>query len=597
MDNFFSNAIDFNAFKKALKTTKGETVVINILSSDDSLKTPSNDKTNKQRKSMSSKFEPSPFGKFFGARNNGPVDMNDFSGWKNKNYRKTEESFDSDFEDDDDSLFSLSNYMKDKSSDTFNDLDQARTDIQKPITQLPNDDPTLQKFSLDGYMHKLEESILAKDKFSQNEDLLEPIISDEDFINRSTTKQINKHQDENFYGANDDIERFAFDGGDVGSRFSLDSDELDRVRDRLDKLEKEARNIKDKPTEKLITGEEQLVEDEPKDSFDEVTISDDTLIETATEPTTKRGKKLNEVVMHTDTAVKAGSNVIPAQRAVLISTDDIDVEPTEQAAAVLVETKKGDVLTREDFMDMTNEFMSKLSETLGRGGQPNVVTGATGGYVDGDYYAGQDGGGYETEEGAPTTRINQDEMQMKINELMESRERSERETAEKFKKIEEERQKIDEEYKSKIKEMEESYSKKYEEFKQKMYLEKLDSERKVKENEAKIKRKNSELENKLNNKQVGAILRKELKSNFNISNLEMEKKLLEYEKQVGTKAKEEEEVKVEKPKPKKTVKKQPVATIVKETPKAETKPAPKRNTRPRTKRRRIDSDIIGGIQF
>lgn len=586
MDNFFGNAIDFNAFKKALKTTKGETVVINILSSDDSLKTPSNDKTNKQRKSMSSKFEPSPFGKFFGSRNAGPVDMNDFSGWKNKNYRKTEETFDSEFDDEDDSMFSLSNYMKDKSTDTFNDLDQARTDIQKPITQLPNDDPTLQKFSLDGYMHKLEESILAKDKFDENEDLLEPIMSDADYMS-GNAKGLNRHQDENFYGANDDIERFAFDGNDSGARYSMNSDELDKVRDRLDKLEKEANSIKDKPTEGLITGE--IVEDEPKDAFDELIIPKDTLIETASDTSNKRGKKLNEVVMHTD-AIKGGNST---QKPVFINTDEIDTEPTEQPDEVSEESKKGEVLTKEDFMDMTNEFMTKLSETLGRGGQASAG-------VDGNYYDGQGEVGYDGE--VSGTRINEDEMQMKINELMESRERSERETAERFKKIEEERQKIDEEYKSKIKEMEESYSKKYEEFKQKMYLEKLDSERKVKENEAKIKLKNNELENKLNSKQIGAILRKELKSNFNIANLEMEKKLLEYEKQEGKsiKVREEEIVQIEVPKPeKKRVRKSPVVIVKEATSKPEPKVAPKRNTsKPqRKKKRRIDSDIIGGIQF
>ena len=64
-------------------------------------------------------------------------------------------------------------------------------------------------------------------------------------------------------------------------------------------------------------------------------------------------------------------------------------------------------------------------------------------------------------------------MQMKINELVESKNRTEKETEEKLKQIEEERAKIDEEYRAKLKEMEESYSKKYEEFKQKMYLDKL----------------------------------------------------------------------------------------------------------------------------
>ncbi len=566
MDNFFSSALDYNAFKKALKATKGETVVINILSSDDSLKTPVKDKGNKQRKSMSSKYDPSPFGKFFGSKNSDPVDMNDFSGWRNKNYRKTEQSFDtSSYEDDDDSLFSLSNFMKDKSPNTYNELDQAKSELQKPITQLPNDDPTLKKFSLDGYMHKLEESILAKDKFSENDDLLEPIVSDDDFVNQNTRNQINKHQDENFFGVNDSIERFAFDEAGSGSNFSLNSDELDRVKDRLSKLEKEAKDLTDKAADKSADSDDtsESSNDESKDAFDDITLPVDKLTETKSET---RGKKLNEVVMHTETAKTTSSSIT---KPVLINTDEINVDELEQKT----ETKK-EVLTKDDFRDMTNEFMTKLSETLGK----SVDT------------QNDDENGDVSEYMA-----NQDEMQMKINELLKSREKAEKETEERFRKIEEERQKIDDEYKSKIKEMEESYSKKYEEFKQKMYIEKLDAERKIKESESKIKIKKEEIENKLNSKQVGAILRKELKSNFNISNLEMEKKLLEYEKIEGLKQKEV--VVEEKPKPeKKVIKKSPVV-IVKETIKKETKPAPKKTTKSRKRRRRIDSDIIGGIQF
>ena len=55
-----------------------------------------NNKANQARKSMSSKFEPSPFGKFFGSkkRNSNPIDMSEFKSWKSKNYRGAEESLD-----------------------------------------------------------------------------------------------------------------------------------------------------------------------------------------------------------------------------------------------------------------------------------------------------------------------------------------------------------------------------------------------------------------------------------------------------------------------------------------------------------------------
>ena len=67
MDNFFGNALDFNYFKKAMKITDGESIIINISANDSSLavkpKYESNPQ-NKARKNMSNKFEPSPFGKF-----------------------------------------------------------------------------------------------------------------------------------------------------------------------------------------------------------------------------------------------------------------------------------------------------------------------------------------------------------------------------------------------------------------------------------------------------------------------------------------------------------------------------------------------------
>ena len=46
MNNFFYNNFDYTLFKKAFKETKGEPVIINILSSDSSL----TDKKKKQNK-------------------------------------------------------------------------------------------------------------------------------------------------------------------------------------------------------------------------------------------------------------------------------------------------------------------------------------------------------------------------------------------------------------------------------------------------------------------------------------------------------------------------------------------------------------------
>ena len=139
MENFFNDIFEYNLFKKALKATEGETVVVNKLATDDILKH-KDDSPRKnapvQHKNMSEKFEPSPFGRYFGSKRKRttPLDMSDFSSWKNKNYRNIEEK--SAEENNSRPTFSLSEYMKSKSMQKFNDADKQRTENKKPINQL-----------------------------------------------------------------------------------------------------------------------------------------------------------------------------------------------------------------------------------------------------------------------------------------------------------------------------------------------------------------------------------------------------------------------------------------------------------------------------
>ena len=89
---------------------------------------------------------------------------------------------------------------------------------------------------------------------------------------------------------------------------------------------------------------------------------------------------------------------------------------------------------------------------------------------------------------------------------------------------------INEEYQNKLKEMEETYNKKYEEFKQKMILDSNTNEMRVREAEERLKNAQLEAEKELQNRSasdIGIILGREIKSYFNISNLEMDKKLIE----------------------------------------------------------------------
>ena len=177
MNNFFLNGSDMFLFKRAMRETKNEPVVINILSSDPSLKKDvSKTKTEVVRKTFSDKFEPSPFGKFFGPRKTRttPFDMSDFSSWKYKNYRDAEKSIGTSTETDE--KFSVSDYMaKNAASERYHELDQAKSELQKPINQLSSSDPQFKKYSLDSFMTKLEEQTKVKDKFEENDDILEPL--------------------------------------------------------------------------------------------------------------------------------------------------------------------------------------------------------------------------------------------------------------------------------------------------------------------------------------------------------------------------------------------------------------------------------------
>lgn len=595
MDNFFSNALDFNYFKKALKITDGESIIINISSTDSSLvskpKYDSNPQ-NKQRKSMSDKFEPSPFGRFFGSqkRNTAPVDMNDFTSWKNKNYRRKEEQFDMD--DDDFSSFSLAKYMKDNSGDKFNELDQAKTELQKPIGQLASDDPTLKKFSLDSYMHKLEESILAKDKFAENEDLLEPIVSSNDEpssdynYNQSAfggvVKTINKYQDEDFSFGGSNIEKFAFGDEDdeiSGNDFSLDQSEFDKLKKRLDKIERQAKKTttSSKPTQRLliddgIFDEPQKINPETAD-FDSLILKDSDNIEIGTVSDMQsaeqhmHGKKLSEVVVNTDQS--SGKTKMPllfsesepdeaetTQSIVQPKTftkktetveepsyvdsfdEEFDTNEEPEEEMVSIDTlKKSDLITKDNLKEITEEFMAKFAEIYKINNpyaqQPyqDPYTGQTV-YPDQnqDYsanpYAQQDYNRAELEE----YKNNQNKLQEKLLELVEEKNKSEKETRERLKSIEDEKRRMDEEYQNRLREMEENYNKKYEEFKQKIILDTNSHNQKLRETEEKIKAVKFEAQQDLqlrNSTNVGIVLGKELKSYYIISNLEMDKKLIE----------------------------------------------------------------------
>lgn len=509
MENFFNDVFEFNLFKKALKATEGEPVVVNKLATDASINRRGETASKPapvQHKNMSEKFEPSPFGRYFGSKRKRttPLDMSDFSSWKNKNYRKVEETS-SDVEKTK-QTFSLSEYMKSKSLQKFNDLDQARTELKKPITQLSSDDPDLKKFALDSYMHKLEEEVIADDKFKENEDLLEPILNFDD------SQVSSGAQDEDFSASGNNIERFAFDDETLGDSYMLDKSELDEVRRRLEALEKETSKFREEQNHSSLESE-QDVKSEEIISLSDIIKSDEE------DKSSLKTETVQDVNPAEETVVKEQVNELP--RAEIKESKPPEIEEIKKVMAErkkpTVKVNRSNILTKDDYETMTDDFMSQFSNNK------------------------------------ETNNVVSEKMQYNSNLMSKPA--------------------------------------------KKVSVSDLKSQSEL---EAKIAR--LAFENKKNSSKAEKKVlsdegfKKELKSNYNISNLEMDNKLLKISnrmKKEETKLKEvpqaKPEVKVE-PQPKKEVK-VPLPEIKKTTPKTT-------NKKKRGKsRRRIDGDIIGEIDF
>lgn len=718
MNNFFYNGSEYSLFKKALRATKSEPVVINILSTDSSLNDEKQESLQVERKSMSSKYEPSSFGRFFGPRKSKttPVDMSNFSSWKNKNYRKVEENL-SKADSEETTTFSLSDYMnKTMGENKFSDVDQVKSDSQKAITELSTDDPQYKKFSLDSYLQKLEEQNNAKEKFEENDDLLEPLgdmtqdvvpdsSQDEDFMEKSKV----------------DAESLAQDNDLGGDRFAFDKSDLDQVRNRLDKLEREANNIKDKPTEKLIDSNELtkiakegdfdglLSEEDDGIKVDDIEKINEKLVssnedfaeddENREKPQVKHKKffeinksskikgdveeadeiddnptqktkglfddeeDLNDEShsdsagfvgietqedeqdegLNTDIASKPGEDAeniegnIDASGEDLVGEIDENVTTEQDDENNLIPEQKShvgqkkidreDIVTKDDLKSMSDDLLQKFTELYQEHGSSPNGYGYVEGYVDGydeshdmqgqygygqpdgimPYMTGQEGyvqqppysgqgDGFEQQ----TTVGQSVDMQEHILKMLEENKKADEETRNKLKKVEEEKTQLAQDYEKQISELKQAFEKKDEESKQKAYLDKLKNDIKLKKAETNFKLrekqiKETELES-LQKRKIGENLRQELKNNLKISNLEMDKKLLE----TATKLKKYQEVEVQKPL-------EPIIVVAPPADEPEEKevtkkPTKKKTTRrshshTRTPRRKIDSDIIGGIKF
>lgn len=688
MNNFFYNNSEYSLFKRALRTTKNEPVVINISSTDASL-IDENSKQEEQveRKVMSQKFEPSPFGKFFGPRKTRttPVDMKDYSSWKNKNYRKVEQNINED--DEEKPAFSLTDYMnRSFGENKFNDEDQLRHDNQKPIDQLSNDDPVYQKFSLDSYLNKLEEQNKVQSDYETNSDLLEPL---KDITQEYST---DSSQDEEFTETGDvDVEQFALDEHlDDGNKFSFDTEELEKVKNRIEKIEKQANNIKDKPTEKVINTNE-LTEslnleklgvgtNEPGIGEDDIekinkNINDNNLIvDGDIDPTDENNqtpkvshKKFMEINKTPGTSISrpvekdsklASHDEEDENVDDLLSADeddefddedklfgdedlsligsDEDLEDDEEWAGgtdrkEFVSSDKtvsrDDLLTKDDLKTFGDEFMQKFTKLYGGQSDSQVSQGyPSQEYVDSDdnvhineyttdasqepNYSGtenpqiqqmqpiQPGGGYvQTDNDELMDK--QNELQAKILEMIESNKKSDLEAQERLRQVELEKSRITEDYEERLKELEQSFKKRDEELKKQAYIDKLKNDIKLKKAESNYKLREEKIKefekNSSEQMKFGVMLKKELKNNLNVSNLEMDKKLLEIVSKVQ---KEQQEEKVaQEESVNEEVEEVAVPKVRKTAPKAKKRTTRNSHSHTRTPRRKIDSDIIGGINF
>ena len=699
MKNFFYRDSDYDLFRKALRSTKNEPVIINILSDDSSLIEDNVDKglPTVQRKQMSTKFQASPFDKFFGPRKKrtDPLDMKDFSSWRNKNYRESEKQINETPEEA--TKFSFSDYLNSKAKqEKYNDEDQSKSDNQKSIDQLSSGDEDFKKFSLDSYLNKLEQETKVKKEFSETEDLFDN--KGDMFTPTATTEQ-----DENFMATSDvDVEDIAF-GGVSGEKFAFEREELDSVKARLEKMEREANNIIDKPTTKVISTDDinEITGKSEDDEFDlgKLGIEDD--IERVNEKINSLNKALqitgddetetpkvehkrffevnknfddnktdkNEIniLEQLDSAEEASKEEVSAkveessepqklsdmEGDISISTIDVvgaDVgdkqsdnedgvvapvvidgavaseeedseENNEQSESVIdalempeealgeIKTseihKTDEYLTKADFKDMTDEIVSKFTEMYRNPeGQAAGVEPYPGTYADPNQAYAQPGVVGDVT-GQQQFYQQNSELQAKIVELLEQNKKSDEAVAEKLKLAEIEKQRVADQYEARLRELEASMKQQEEDAKQQVYIERLKNDIKFKKSESKYKlreeqiRENEKLSTE--NQLASEKLKSELKNYLNVSNLEMDKKLLECVNKLhkqAVAARQETEEKDEQHEVVEEVKRPSRERS------RSSRPASRRRTstvqsrmRTRTPRRKIDSDIIGGINF
>lgn len=534
MSNFFYKTSDYSLFQKAFRDTSGEDVVVDVLSTDESLKE-NEVVVQKHVIRKDNRFnQESSFNKFFGPRKsmNRNVDMKDFSSWKNKNYRETEKQIGGGIGDK--PKFSFADFMNERShGKTYNDADKNRDNNQKAINQISSDDPLYKRFSLNDYMRRLEEKTRVNSETRENEDLIESL--------GETTQEVvpDSYQDENFEEnvSNIGVEKFVDDDSFKGEKFAVDKSELDEMKSRLEEIKSKTAEInklvEETPEPEIPAFNFETFDDEDEEELDE-NIEESSEVESIEEDTQDSSK--NE--------------------------SHIDVKELEENSETEKETEEGQIKEQKD--EKTDSAVEEKQQEQAAD-QINIIqTVQTAGSSQSEEEKSQT----DAEEAATKPHDKSED----ILKLIDENEKERKDIEEKLKQAEHEKAEAMKVYELRLKELEKSIKEKDREAQKRVLLEKVKNDNRLSEvraeyesREAEIRRLEKESALKL---KIGALLKKELKNNLSISNLEMNNKLLEITSLINQ---EKERAKVNKQK--------------------------KTTTKKRKTKRKIDSDIIGGFDF
>lgn len=571
MANFFFKYSDYAAFEKALKDCEGEDIIVDILSNDDSL-TETENISNKHIIRKDNRFnQESSFNKFFGPRKSKNVDLKDFSSWKNKNYRETEKQIGQ--SENSKNKFSFSDFMAERSGGKiYNDEDQNRSDNQQAIHELSSDNPTFKKFSLNDYMRRLEEQTRVKESTRENEDLIDSIGDMTQLVEPDSM------QDESFNEnvSNVKIENIVGDEEFAGEKFAVDTDELEQMQERLKKLKEETDKINQ------IIDEPQI--DEDTIDFDETEFEknyqqnyqNDDDVEDKQDDSETDGLKVDE----TD-GFNEEQNKDPESNNEAIDEDEVEnpvvSEQSDDSDDINIQ------IDEDDKKDDLNEAIGVQSDTQTaiQGNQSEINDNDdvlpikvvqiinTGNDNESKSQSNNNSQNNEINDNDESTHEDFDKTK-EIIRLIAKNEEERKVIEEKLRQAEADKNETKVSYENRLREIEQSIEEKDKETKQHILQEKIKNDNKItlvqaefKQREQEIRKLEKEAAQKL---KIGELLKKELKNNLNISNLEMNNKLLEISSSM---AREKEKAKANRPK----------------------------TTRKRKTRRRLDSDIIGSVDF